>query len=190
MAGTLQRLMVCLLAGAIGATVPVCRVHAQSASIDEVKAAFLFNFTKFVQWPADAFPNATSPFVIGILGDDTVSDSLREIIRGKTVSGHELRLRRVSPNDDLAQLQVLFISKSDNIRVSDIVARVNAKAVLTIGDTAGFCASGGDIQLDVDDSQVRFEVNLDATQRSRLDVSSKLLTLAKVVHSARTAGTR
>jgi hypothetical protein len=188
--GTLQRLMVCLVAVAIGAAVPVCRLHAQSASIDEVKAAFVFNFTKFVQWPADAFPNATSPFVIGIVGGDAVSDSLQEIIRGKSVNGHQLQLRRVSATDDLAQLHELFISKSDNIRVSDVVARVSARAILTIGDAAGFCDSGGSIQIDVDDSQVRFEVNLDATQRSRLDVSSKLLTLAKVVHSARTPGAR
>jgi len=180
--------MVCLLALAIGAAVPVRRVHAQSASIGEVKAAFLFNFMKFVQWPADAFPSATSPLVIGIVGDDTVGDSLREIIRGKAVNGHELRLRRMSANDDLTQLHVLFVSRSDNIRASDIVARVGARAILTIGDSAGFCAAGGAIQLDVDDSQVRFEVNLDATQRSRLDVSSKLLTLAKIVHSPRAVG--
>jgi hypothetical protein len=182
--------MVCLLAVAIGATVPVCRVHAQSTPIDEVKAAFLLNFTKFVQWPADAFANATSPFVIGIVGNDTVGDSLRETIPGKAVNGHELRLRRVSASDDLAQLHMLFITKSDDIRVSDILARVSARAILTIGDAAGFCSSGGAIQIDVDDSQVRFEVNLDATQRSRLEVSSKLLTLAKVVHSARTPGAR
>lgn len=182
--------MVCLLALALGAALAARPVHAQSASIDEVKAAFLFNFTKFVEWPADAFPSDTSPFMIGILGDDTVGDSLREIIRGKTVNGHELRLKRVSANDDLAQLHVLFISKSDNIHVPELVTRVNGKAVLTVADAVGFCKSGGSIQFDVENSQVRFEVNLDSAQRSRLNVSSKLLTLAKVVHPAKAPGAR
>jgi hypothetical protein len=183
--GALCRLSACLLAIALGAAPGARPALAQSASIDDVKAAFLFNFTKFVQWPAGAFPNDTSTFEIGILGDDTVGDSLRETIRGKTVDGRELRLKRVSAADNLEQLQVLFISKSDTSRVLDLVTRMTGKAVLTVADSPGFCQSGGVIQFDIDNDQVRFEINLEAAQRSRLNVSSKLLALAKAVYSKR-----
>lgn len=180
----------CLLALAIGLAVSVCPATAQNASTDDVKAAFLFNFTKFVQWPAGAFSSDTSSFVIGILGDDTVGESLREIVRGKTANGRELRLKRVSASDDLEHLQVLFITKSEASRVADLLARLSGKHVLTVADARGFCLSGGMVQLNVDHNQVQFEINLDAAQRSQLGVSSKLLTLAKLVHSVKPAGAR
>ena len=185
----MRRLMACLLALLIGAGVPARPLEAQNATIDEVKAAFLFNFTKFVQWPADTFPNDASPFVIGILGSDTISDILREVIRGKTVNGHEIRLKRVSADDDLTQLQLLFISKSVKSQMPDIVTRVTGKAVLTVADAVDF-SSGGVIQFVVIDDQVRFDINLDPAQHAHLGVSSKLLTLARGVYLPRISGVR
>jgi hypothetical protein len=183
--GALCRLTACLVAIALGA-VPGARLAlAQSASIDDVKAAFLFNFTRFVQWPADAFASDTSPFVIGILGADPVGDSVLEIIRGKTVEGRGLRLTRVSANDDLSSLHLLFIGNSDKSRVADILARAADQAVLTVGDSVGFSAAGGIIEFDNENNTIKLEINLASAQRSHLKISSKLLALAKAVYTKR-----
>jgi uncharacterized protein DUF4154 len=185
-----RRLLVGLLALSVCVGMVARCVRAQSVSADEVKAAFLFNFTKFVQWPADALPVGARSFVIGVLDDDPVADSLREIIRGKTVDGRDLHLKRVSPSDDLAQLQMLFIGKSDSAGVLDLVTRMGGIPVLTVADSAGFCVSGGIVQFNTDHNQVQFEINLASAQRSRLVVSSKLLTLATIVHTTKATGGR
>jgi hypothetical protein len=152
----------------------------QTASTDEVKAAFLFNFTKFVEWPADSA--AATPFQFGVLGSDHIGDALREIVRGKTVTGRQIATRRVTAGDDLSHLHLLFVSAAEKGRLPDVIKRLDGTAVLTVSDVDKFCQQGGVIALALEGNHVRFDVNLEAAERSRLKVSSRLLSLARTVH--------
>lgn len=167
------------------AALPIA-LRGQTATTDEVKAAFLFNFAKFVEWPA----MNDGALQIGVLGNDGLGDSLREIVRGKTVNGRPLATRRVNPNDDLSRLHVLFVGASEKARVADVLKRVEGSSVLTVSDVDKFCHQGGVIALTQEGNHVRFDINLDAADRSKLKVSSKLLTLARTVHPVRAAGDR
>jgi hypothetical protein len=168
------------------AALPIA-LRGQTATTDEVKAAFLFNFAKFVEWPA---ARGTGSLSIGVLGNDNLGESLREIVRGKTVNGRPLASRRVTADDDLASLHLLFVGTSEKMRVADVLKRVEGGSVLTVSDVDKFCHQGGVIALTQEGNHVRFDINLDAADRSKLKVSSKLLTLARTVHPARAAGER
>jgi hypothetical protein len=157
----------------------------QVATADEVKAAFVFNFVKFVEWPTEATPSG-APLVLAVLGNDGIEESLRADARGKMINGHDLTIRRVTGSDDFSRLHLLFIGTQEQGRVADVVKRVNSTSVLTVSDVERFCQSGGAIALAMDQNRVRFDVNLDATDRARLRVSSKLLALARTVHSSKT----
>ncbi len=161
----------------------------QVASADEVKAAFLFNFAKFVEWPVDAAPSGT-PLVMGVLGNDGVEESLRAVTRGKSIDRHQLSVKRLTNNDEVTRVHLLFLGLSDRARLADVLKRVDGVSVLTVSDVDRFCQSGGVIALAMEDSRVRFDVNLDAAERGRLKLSSKLLSLARTVHSTRTPGDR
>lgn len=155
------------------------------ATADEVKAAFVFNFVKFVEWPAEVVPS-NGPLVLGVLGSDGIEESLRTYVRGKTVNGHELIVRRIGGSDDVGRLHLLFVGADEHDRVPDVIKRVEKNSVLTVSDVERFCQTGGVIALAMDQNRVRFDVNLDAAERGRLKLSSKLLALARSVHSSKT----
>lgn len=173
------------LLGAALCVVTTSPAAQQVATADEVKAAVLFNFVKFVEWPADVAP-AGAPIVLAVLGSDGIEESLRAYARGKTVNGHELTIRRVGGGDDFSRVHLLFISAQEQGRVVDVIKRTDSLSVLTVSDVERFCQSGGAIALAMEQKRVRFDVNLDAADRGRLKVSSKLLALARTVHSSRT----
>jgi YfiR/HmsC-like len=154
----------------------------QAATADEVKAAFLFNFVKFVEWPIDAAPLGT-PLVAGVLGNDAIEEALRSTVRGKAIDGRPLAVKRLSGDDDVTSIHLLFVGAREKTRVADLLRRVHGVSVLTVSDADRFCQAGGVIGLLMDDNRVRFDVNLDAADRGRLKVSSKLLALARVVMS-------
>jgi hypothetical protein len=161
---------------------------SQTLDTDDVKAGFLFNFAKFVEWPADAM-NAASPITIGVLGNDGVNDALRTIVKDKHIGGRAIAVRRTASIDDMAGLHVLFVGQGEKARITDVLKRLDGMAILTVSDVDRFCEQGGAIGLVREGNHVRFEVNLDAAERARLKVSSKLLTLARRVQSAK-AGDR
>lgn len=158
---------------------------AQTASSADVKAAFLLNFSKFVEWPPEA---ASGPFVIGVLGDDAVADALRDLVGGKSVGGRPLVARRVVPKDNLAELHMLFIGTSEAARLADVLRRTGSGSVLTVSDLDRFCQQGGIIEFRSERDRVRFEINLDQAERARLVINSKLLALAKTVHHTKVPG--
>jgi YfiR/HmsC-like len=128
--------------------------------------------------------------VLGVMGNDRIADALGESVKDKTAGGRPLTARRVSRSDDLSRLHLLFVGASEKSRILEVMKRVDESRVLTVSDVEGFCELGGVIGLTIEKSRVRFEVNLEAAERSRLKVSSKLLTLARTVHPAKTAGDR
>lgn len=171
-------LMVCLLAITIASTGPTA-ASAQTASGADLKAAFLLNFSKFVEWPAGT---AGEPLMIGVLGDDAVADALRDLAGGKSVGGRPLVARRVVLKDTLAELQMLFIGASENARMAEALQRTSSGHVLTVSDQDRFCEHGGIIEFRSERDRVRFDIDLDRAERAGLVINSKLLALAKTVH--------
>lgn len=153
---------------------------AQDASRADLRAAFLLNFAKFVEWPA----TPSSEFVIGVLGDDAVAEALRDLAKGKAVDGRPLVTRRVLLRDNLAALQVLYIGASESARLGDVLQRTSEGHVLTVSGLDQFSLQGGTIEFRSERDRIRFDINLDEAERSGLIINSKLLALAKTVHHA------
>jgi len=159
------------------------RADAPGSKEYAVKAAFLFNFTKFVEWPAAAFADDSAPLVIGILGDDPFGPALDEIVQGETVQKRTVVVRRKLQLADLKGCQVLFVSKTEHARLARIVADLGEASVLTVGDMEGFARHGGVINFYLEENKVRFEINPDAARSKGLKLSSQLLKLGRIVGS-------
>jgi hypothetical protein len=172
-------LAVSLLAG--GVLSP--RARAQAPSEYQVKAAFLYNFAKFVEWPPDLFNNPRGPLVLCVAGKDPFGDFLEGIVQGKTANGHPLTIRRLQREGEARSCQILFISSSERNRVRPVLQSLNGASVLTVGETDGFAQQGGVINFTLEDNHVHFEINVDAAERAGLKISSKLLSLAKIVRA-------
>jgi uncharacterized protein DUF4154 len=152
--------------------------EADVASDVAVKAAFLYNFAKFTQWPA--LPPA-APLVLCVLGDDAVGDALTDTIRGQQIDGHGLEVRRLSPGAAPQSCHVLFAAGSGVQGASPMLDSVRLLPILTVSDGSGFAKATGMIELFVDGGHMRFAVNVDSVQRSGLHLSSRLLGLARIV---------
>lgn len=151
---------------------------AQSASEYEVKAAFLYKFASFVEWPPGA---GSTPICIGVLGEDRFGEFLDRVVRGKQVAGHPFAISRFRAAGEAAHCEIVFISASEQGKLHEILGALRGRPVLTVSEIPGFCERGGAINLKVIDSAIRFEINPAAGERSGLHFSSKLLSLAKVV---------
>lgn len=147
----------------------------------EVKAAYLYNFARFTDWPQDSFPTPSHPIVIGVVGDDPFKGYLEQAISGKTANGRSLVIRRYRSGHDVSSCHILFISASERNRLSQIVYRIRDRSVFTVSETEGFLAVGGLANFIIQNNKVRFEINLDSANRARLKLSSKLIVLARVV---------
>ena len=168
---------------------PVLRLHAQTlASTDEVKAAYLLNFAKFVDWPEPQ--RGAETMVLGVMASDGLADALSLTVKDKMIAGRKLVVRRVTLSDQLTGLHVLYVGAAPEAQVAEILRRVDAKGVLTVSDIEPFCRIGGAIGLVLENNRLRFEINLEPAERSSLKVSSKLLTLARKVYPAKTAAER
>ena len=149
-----------------------------------VKAAFLYNFAKFVEWPADAFAGPGSPIVIWVFGEDPFGDALGSL-KGKTANGRPIVVRYAANLGELERCHLLFVSASSMALLPKILLTTRGWSILTVGDMLGFAQDGGIIKMVKEESRVGIEINLEAAQRSRLKISSKLLALAKIVNPGR-----
>jgi hypothetical protein len=147
-----------------------------------VKAAFLFNFVKFIEWPDESFKNSQSPIVISFIGKDPFGDALNEF-RGKTINGRTIVIHRVPSVESLERSHVIFVSKSEKDNLPAILKAVETWHTLTVGDMKSFAQSGGIINLVNIDNKIGFEINVGAAEKARLKVSSKLLKLSKIVYN-------
>ena len=158
------------------------RALAQSVNEYQVKAAYLYNFAKFIQWPPEAFANEQSPLFLCIVGEDPFGQPLDGIAQGKMINGHALMVRRTTNLDDLKTCQIVFIGTGDKKRLSDLLRRLKGSSALAVGESREFAGMGGSIQFYLENDRIRFSINVDALQRAHLTASSKLLALAKIVH--------
>jgi hypothetical protein len=153
--------------------------RAQNAPTEyQIKAAFIYHFAEFVNWPTGAFTDASSPMVIGILGNNDFDGNLQRTINGKTVRGHPLQVRQLASPAEATNCQVLFISKSEKGNLSKILAPLQGNNILTVSETDNFIDAGGMINLVIVEDKVRFQINNDAAKKAGLTISSKLLSLA------------
>jgi len=149
-----------------------------------LKAAFLYNFAKFVDWPPGALGDPGEPMILGILGKDPFGPTLEQTIRNKTVQGRPLVIRRSDNFQELKHCHILFISASERRRLPPVLRDLGKAAVLTVGEAEHFTQLGGIINFTVEQSKIRFEISVDNAERSGLRISSQLLRLARIVRAA------
>jgi YfiR/HmsC-like len=160
--------------------------EASDSSEYLIKAGFIFNFAKFVEWPTTAFAQPDSPIVIGVLGTDPFGTIIDQIVKDKKIGARGFivkRLRWGSDVKDLRDCKILFVSASEKAHLDEVVQIVRGLPILTVGETPGFAERGGIIRFTVEDNRVRFEVNVDAAHQADLTISSRLLTLARIVQA-------
>src|ERR1700704_1304416 len=156
-----------------------------------IKAGFIYNFAKLVEWPTTAFAQPDSPIVIGILGDDPFGATLDRIVADKKIDGRGFAVKRVKWSRDFKDLRdcnILFVSSSEKEHIESVIDAMKGLPILTIGDAPGFAKRGGIINFMLEDNKVRFEVNVEAAKHADLTISSRLLTLARIVQQAAADG--
>ncbi len=173
--------LILVAACALAGSVPQAGAQSETPTEYQIKAAFLYNFAKFVEWPADAFADPHAPVVVGIVGEDPFGSVLDKIVLGKTVNGRGLMIKRLKPGPDLRKCHILFISSSEKKHLAPILESLQGSSVLTVGETDRFAQSGGAINFILEENKVRFEINSETAARARLKISSKLLALARIV---------
>jgi hypothetical protein len=179
MAATSSHLGICLAAVAVcaGLVVPL-PADAQEASEAGVKAAFLFNFSKFVEWPPHTFSDPHAPISLCVLGNDPFEGKLGAAVANKSVRGRALSVSVKPSTDEGTGCHIVYLSASEAAHMDELLARFRGKPVLTVGDGPGFVDAGGIIGLKLQDRKVRFEVNMLAAREAQLKLSSQLLKVA------------
>ncbi len=145
-----------------------------------LKAAFLYNFAKFTAWPAEAFPDPQTPLQLGILGEDPFGADM-ESIEGKSIKERPLVITQITQAADAERCHILFVSTSEEGRLSAILDDLRERPILTIADMANFARAGGIIGLKTTEDQIRFDINVDAANAADVKLSSKLLRLGNIV---------
>ena len=145
-----------------------------------MKAAFLFNFAKFVEWPAQAFPAADTPFAICVLGADPFGAALDSAVANERIQGRPLVVRRLSAWDGSERCHILFVSKALQTQFEALLGAGTFSHTLTVGDVESFLPAGGHISFFLEENRVRFGVNAESVARSDLHISSKLMRVARV----------
>jgi hypothetical protein len=161
---------------------PVDRAQAEPPGEYQLKAAFLFNFAKFIDWPTTSFSSPQSPFVVCILGPDPFGQAMDEVFRDKMIDNRPVAIERFKTIAQVRQCHMVFVSQSESFHLAEIIEHLRGECVLLVGETDGFAEAGGVIQFAIEENHVRFLINTDAAGRAGLKVSSKLLSLARVVH--------
>lgn len=175
-----------LLLGVLGALVtfqvrdaaggePQAQVPLEQA----VKAAYVYNFTKFVSWPAESPLTRAPALTIGILGDDSFAESVEATVRGKQAEGRPLAVLHFRTADEVVPCAVLFVARARADRLTQLLQQLQGWPVLTVSDAEGFTSRGGMIGLFRDDGRVRFEIGVTAARTAGLQISSKLLRLSR-----------
>lgn len=156
-------------------------VRAQPVDEYQVKAAFLYNFARFVEWPSQISTASAEPMAICVLGQEPFARVLQDALAGKSVAERELVVRRISDVSKVGSCRILFVGSSERKRLRTILTGTRACGVLTVGEIDSFTSEGGMINFLLEGGRVRFEVNLEATEREGLRISSKVLSLARIV---------
>jgi hypothetical protein len=154
-----------------------------TASERSVKAAFLYKFTEYVDWPATTGAQ-DAPFTIGVLGSGAFADELLRMTEDRSVNRRFIEVRRLSANDAVDDLQVLFVAGDQRGRLGELLAPAQGRPILTVTESEGALADGSIINFTLSGDRVRFEISLDAAEASRLKLNSRLLAVAQSIHQS------
>jgi hypothetical protein len=154
---------------------------ADAPTENQVQAVFLYNFSRFVEWPAQAFAAANDPFVIGIVGSDPFGVRLDEAVRNEQVNGHPLTVRRFRSVAEIGNCQILFIDRSEIGHLGQILAALEHHSTLTVSQAEGAAQHGVMIQFATENSRIRLRINVESARAAGLTISSKLLRPAEIV---------
>jgi len=159
----------------------ICNPLAAHAPLSEykVKAAYIFNFSKFVQWPEGSFTNSSTPLKIGILGETLVEIELTRLVKEKTLNNRRIEIKQSEKLEYLTTCHIIFFARPQGHQLLEFLGSVKNLSILTIGEFEEFAQSGGMIQLYLEDNKVRFEINSPAIEQAGLSASSRLLRLAR-----------
>jgi hypothetical protein len=160
----------------------------QKPSEYQVEAAYLYNFGRFVEWPAKVSPAKTGSFTICVLGEDPFGTTLDATVAGETIGNQKVTVKRIGTPQESSDCQIVFISSSEASRLNKIIEALDKSAILTVSDIPQFSQRRGMIQFVSEGNRIRFEVNLTATQRAGLNLSSDLLKVATAVRKNPQAG--
>ncbi|MEO7100293.1 MAG: YfiR family protein [Luteolibacter sp.] len=165
---------VALLCAMIGAA----RADDSVSKEYQLKAAFLYNFTKFVEWPAVSFANADSPIVIGIFRSNPFGGELEKIVSGRKVNGRKIIVAQIPSPAAARQTQILFVGAAQDSKLNEVRGALNGAAVLTVGESEAFARQGGMVTFTLQYDSLRFSINNDSAQKAGLKISSQLQKLA------------
>lgn len=174
-------LLTWLIAAALAcALTSIPSLHAQQPKPGEyqVKAAYLYNFGRFIEWPAKVSIAKGDSFTICVLGQDPFGSTLTETLADEAINGRNVVAKRIPGPEDAVNCRILFISSSEGDRLKQILSTLNDASVLTVSDLPLFSRQGGMVQFTMEGNRVRFEVNLARTERAGLTLSSELLKVA------------
>lgn len=154
-------------------------LRAAGYSVQQVQSVFLFNFAQFVKWPSNAFADSASPLTIGVLGANPFGGALEKTVRGETVNGRRMAVKYSRRAEDLKGCHIVFIHQSEAGRLGSVLGALQGTSALTVSDIPKFCEQGGMINFILDGGQVKFAINTRPAKNVGLQISSKLLRLAK-----------
>src|SRR5579863_8155609 len=178
-------LLIALIVAILGVA---ARAQGAKPSVDQVQAAYLYNFGKFVKWPASAAANESGAFIVCVLNPDPFGDTLQTVLAGETIAGKPVVVKRLAKAQDAVACHVLFIGADRARDLPGILSSINEAAVLTVSDMPDFSKRGGMIQFVMEGNRIRFEINLAGAEKSRLVFPSDLLKVAVAVHRAARPG--
>lgn len=176
---TIRRLAICTTLVLLAATPGL--VQAEVTKEYQVKAAFLYNFTKFVEWPPDRFADAQRPITIGIVGRNPFGDELAKITGGRKINGRDIVIRLVTSEAEVLSADLIFVSAGEEEHLRDLTAMLQQAGILTVGESPRFAAAGGMITFVLERDKVRFQINQAASEQAGLKINAQLLKLATTV---------
>lgn len=168
------------IATCLGICLGIAAMHAESASDAAVKAGFIYNFTKFTEWPAESFASNSSPLNLCIFGNQPLDGNLA-LLHGRMAQGHPINVRGNPRAEELRLCHILFIGEAEERRGNAALAQIAGAPVLTVSDMEGFPEQGGVIGLAINGERVQFTVNLRAARQAGLKLNAQLLRLGKVM---------
>jgi hypothetical protein len=171
----------CILLTCLAILVPKSMDAQVAISANQLKAAYLLNFIKFVEFPQESMGNSMGPIVIGVVGEDPFEPYLQQAVAGKTLQGRNLVVRIYRSGDDLRAAQIIFISASEKKRIPQILSGLQGSGSVTVADIDGFLEQGGMVRFLSEGGQARFAINLNATSRENIKISSKLKAVARLI---------
>lgn len=172
-----------LLALAAAWTGP-CRAGPEVGSEYQTKAAQIYSFTKFIDWPPKKFPSAESPFIIGVYGTDDITDFLRESFQTRRIKDRPVEIRHLTNKAELVGCHLVFVSRSESSRLGTVLYEMRHENILSVGESDNFLKGGGCINFLNVEGAIRFQINLGAASRESLKVSSKLLPISYLANGA------